>query len=188
MGSPDLVAIKKSNTGSSSTEVHILSGSSNFGQYILQTGTGLHETDGTFDFDLADWDRDGKPDLVAIKKSNTGSSSTEVHILSGSSNFGQYILQTGTGLSEADGNFDFQVGDWDRDGILDLIAIKKDQTSTRSTEVHILSGQTNFADFILQTGTALHEASDNFAFCLQRLGSGWVHRFVWHQEECYRDR
>ena len=82
----------------------------------LQVATGLHETDGTFDFDLADWDRDGKPDLVAIKKSNTGSSSTEVHILSGSSNFGQYILQTGTGLHETDGTFDFDLADWDRDG------------------------------------------------------------------------
>ncbi|WP_208921653.1 hypothetical protein [Streptomyces capitiformicae] len=47
------------------------------------TGTALHETDATFDFGLADWDRDGRPDLVALKKSNTGTNSTEVHILGG---------------------------------------------------------------------------------------------------------
>ena len=81
-GRPDLVAIKKSNTGTNSTEVHILSGGSNFQQFILQTGTALHPTDQTFDFAMTDWDGDGRPDLVAIKKSNTGTNSTEVHILS----------------------------------------------------------------------------------------------------------
>jgi hypothetical protein len=132
--------------------------------FALQVGTGLHETDGTFDFNVADWDRDGKPDLVAIKKSNTGSRSTEVHILSGSSNFSRFILQTGTGLHETGENFDFQLGDWNRDGITDLIAIKKNQTGTRSTEVHILSGHASFSNFILQTGTALHETDSNFVF------------------------
>ena len=49
--------------------------------FIVQTGTALEETDQTFDFAVADWDGDGKPDLIVIKKSNTGSGSTEVHIL-----------------------------------------------------------------------------------------------------------
>jgi hypothetical protein len=82
-GTPDLVAIKKSNTGSGSTEVHVLSGASGFQQFILHTGTALHQTDDTFAFAVVDWDGDGTPDLVAIKKSNTGSGSTEVHMLRG---------------------------------------------------------------------------------------------------------
>ena len=135
----DLIAIKKSNTGSNSTEVHVLSGASNFQQFILQTGTALHETDGTFAFAVADWDGDGKPDLIAIKKSNTGSNSTEVHVLSGASNFQQFILQTGTALHETDGTFAFAVADWDGDGKPDLIAIKKSNTGSNSTEVHILA-------------------------------------------------
>jgi hypothetical protein len=76
-----LVAIKKSNTGTNSTEVHILSGESNYKNFTLQTGTALHPTDNTFDFAMTDWNGDGKPDLVAIKKSNTGTNSTEIHIL-----------------------------------------------------------------------------------------------------------
>ena len=163
-GKPDLVAIKKSGTGSGKTEVHILSGASNFGQFILQTGTALHETGNEFNFAMSDWDRDGKPDLVAIKKSGTGSGKTEVHILSGASNFGQFILQTGTALHETGDNFTFQLGDWNRDGQPDLIAIKKNQTGTRSTELHILSGSSKFGQFILQTGTALHETSSDFEF------------------------
>lgn len=50
--------------------------------FVLQTGTPLHETDDTFDFAVGDWNRDGRPDLFAIKKSNTGSKSTEVHVIS----------------------------------------------------------------------------------------------------------
>lgn len=132
--------------------------------FTLQTGTALHETGSEFSFDMADWDRDGKSDLVAIKKSATGSGTTEVHILSGGSNFKQFILQTGTALHETSDNFVFQLGDWNRDGKSDLIAIKKNQTGTRSTEIHILLGSTNFSNFILQTGTALHETLNNFEF------------------------
>ena len=56
------------------------------GRFILQTGTALHETDATFEFALGDWNHDGTLDLVAIKKSKTGTNSTEVHVLSGASN------------------------------------------------------------------------------------------------------
>ncbi len=163
-GKLDLIAIKKSNTGSSSTEVHVLSGASNYQQFILQTGTALHETDATFDFAFADWNGDGKLDLIAIKKSNTGSSSTEVHVLSGASNYQQFILQTGTALHETDATFDFAFADWNGDGKLDLIAIKKSNTGSSSTEVHVLSGASNYQQFILQTGTALHETDATFDF------------------------
>ena len=111
-----------------------------FQSYIIQTGTPLHETDGTFDFVMGDWNQDGRPDLIAIKKSNTGSNSTEVHILSGASNFQDFILHTSTPLHETDGTFDFVMGDWNQDGHPDLIAIKKSNTGSNSTEVHILSG------------------------------------------------
>ncbi|UQI49331.1 VCBS repeat-containing protein [Streptomyces sp. HU2014] len=163
-GRPDLVAVKKSRTGTNSTEVHVLSGASNFQRFVLQTGTALHETDGTFDFALADWDRDGRPDLVAIKKSRTGTNSTEVHILSGASNFQRFIFQSGTALHETDGTFDFAAADWDRDGRPDLVAVKKSRTGTNSTEVHVLSGGSGFQRFALQTGTALHETDDTFDF------------------------
>jgi subtilisin family serine protease len=107
--------------------------------FLLQTGTALHETDQTFDFALADWNGDGRPDLIAIKKSGTGSNSTEVHILSGASNFQQFILQTGTALHETDQTFDFALADWNGDGRPDLIAIKKSGTGSNSTEVHVVN-------------------------------------------------
>ncbi|WP_221495445.1 FG-GAP-like repeat-containing protein, partial [Streptomyces netropsis] len=137
-----------------------------FGNFILQTGTALHETDDTFATATTDWDRDGRPDLVAVKKSRTGTNSTEVHILSGASNFQRYILQTGTALHETDASFDFAITDWDRDTRPDLVAVKKNRTGTNSTEVHILSGASNFQRFTLQTGTALHETDASFDFAI----------------------
>ncbi|PTB47373.1 hypothetical protein M431DRAFT_488615 [Trichoderma harzianum CBS 226.95] len=84
---------------------------SNFQEPILQTGTALHNTDDTFDFAITDWNSDRRQDLIAIKKSNTGSNSTEVHILSGASRFQQFILQTGTALYNTDNTFDFTITD-----------------------------------------------------------------------------
>jgi hypothetical protein len=154
MRGSDLVAVKKSNTGSGSTEVHILSGSSTYQQFSLQVGTPLPETDDTFAFAMRG------SDLVAIKKRNTGSGSTEVHILSAASNYQQFALQVGTPLHETDDTFDFVMrGD-------DLVAIKKRNTGSGRTEVHILSGASNYQNFALQTATALHETDDTFAFAM----------------------
>jgi hypothetical protein len=124
----DLMAIKKSNTGTGKTEVHILRASSNYKQFRLQTGTALHETDSSFDFATL-----SNGDLMAIKKSNTGTGKTEVHILSASSNYKQFRLQTGTALHETDSSFDFATLS---NG--DLMTIKKSNTGTGKTEVHIM--------------------------------------------------
>jgi len=162
----DLVAIKKNGTGTKSTEVHILSGASKFQDFILQTGTGLQETDDTFAFAMGKWDADSKPDLFAIKKSKTGTKSTEVHVLSGASGFKKFILQTGTGLHETDATFDFAITDWNADGRPDLVAVKKSNTSKNSTEVHVLSGASNYKNFILHSETALHRTDGTFEFAV----------------------
>jgi hypothetical protein len=139
---------------------------SDFSEFVLQTGTGLQETDDTFKFLVADWNRDGKPDLLAVKKSGTASRSTEMHILSGASNFKNYILQTMTALSETSADFDFAVTDWNGDGKPDVVAVKKSRTASNSTEVHVLSGMLGFRDFLLQSGTALHQTDGTFAFAV----------------------
>lgn len=163
-GYQDLIIIKKYNTGTRSTEVHILSGATNFQQFILHTGTPQEETGDNYDFDMADWDRDGYPDLVIIKKNGTGTGMTEVHILSGASNFQRFLLHTGTAQQPTGNEYVFRMGDWDGDGKPDLFGIKKNNTGTRSTEVHILSGASNFQKFLLQTGTAQEEIWYNYDF------------------------
>jgi hypothetical protein len=97
--------------------------------FLLQTGTALHEANGTVTFILA-----SNNDLFAIKKSNTGTHTTEVHVLSAASGYQQFILQTGTVLHETDATFDFLLAP-----NRDLFAIKKSNTGTHTTEVHIVN-------------------------------------------------
>lgn len=163
-GIPDVYCIKKNNTGSGHTEVHILDGANNYGNFLFQTETILHETDGNWQFCLGDYNNDGYLDLYCICKKNTGSHSTEVHILSGSDDFGSFLLQTGTNLHETDNTWKFCLDDFNGDGYLDLFCIKKSNTGSGSTEVHILGGNSNYQNFIFQTATALHETGDNWDF------------------------
>lgn len=164
-GQPDIFIIKKNGTGTRSTEVHILSGAGSYQKFLLNTGTPQHETWNEYDFQVADWDRDGYQDVIIIKKYNTGTNSTEVHVLSGASKFQQFILHTGTPQEETGGgNYDFDMGDRDRDGYPDLFIIKKNGTGTGTLEVHVLSGASDFQRFILNTGTAQHTTGNEYVF------------------------
>ncbi|KIL92404.1 hypothetical protein FAVG1_04815 [Fusarium avenaceum] len=160
----DLVVIKKSCTDTKSTEVWILSGASKFKNVILQTGTALHETDETWDFAMGRWSAGKRPDLFAIKKSNTGTKSTEVHVLSGAALFQKFILQTGTGLHETDETWDFAVADWNADGCPDLVAVKMANDENICSSVHVLSGASNYQHFILHSEIPLYDTLGMFEF------------------------
>lgn len=167
----DILSIKKSETGSGQTEVHIMDAASNYGTWIIQTATALHQTDNTWDFVAGDYNRDGVTDLIGLKKSATGSKSTEIHIMNGATNYKTWLKQTGTALEQTGDNFDFQAGDYNRDGVLDLFCIKKSETGSKSTEVHVLDGATNFQSFILQTKTVLEETKSGWDFLMDNYTS-----------------
>jgi hypothetical protein len=162
----DILSIKKSETGSGQTEVHIMDAASNYGTWVVQTATALHQTDNTWDFVAGDYNRDGVTDLIGLKKSATGSKSTEIHIMNGATNYKTWLKQTGTALEQTGDNFDFQAGDYNRDGVLDLFCIKKSETGSKSTEIHVLDGATNFQSFILQTKTVLEETKSGWDFLM----------------------
>ena len=166
VGNGNIYCIAKNCTGSKTTEVHILNQGNNFQNFLLQTRTALHETDKNWQFCLGDYNGDGHLDLYCICKRNTGTHSTEVHILSGSNNFQSFLLHSGTGLHETDDNWKFGLGDFNGDGRLDLYCIAKSNTGSRTTEVHILGGSNNFQKFIMHTGTKLHETNENWDFCV----------------------
>lgn len=165
-GSLDLVVVKKSHTESHKTEVHVLSGASQYQGTLWQTSTILEETDETWSFGMARWSNGQKPDLIAIKKSDTETRTTEVHILSGDDSFQSYILQTGTALHETDEKFDFVVTDWNGDGRPDLVMIKKSKTSGKCTELHVLSGASEFKTFILRAEMPLFKSHGLYEFAV----------------------
>ena len=77
---------------------------------------------------------------------------------------GDIIFRSNTGLHETDKNWEFLLGDYNNNGILDLYCINKKNTGSNSTEVHILDGITNFKKFLFQTDTPLHETEENWKF------------------------
>ncbi len=170
-GIQDILVIKKYFTKTKSTEILVLDGGSRFQRVLLNTGTVLNETGNNFEFCAADYNGDGYTDLWAIKKSNTGTNSTEIHILNGKNNFQDFLLQTGSILHEVVSDFEFEVGDYNKDGKMDLWAIKKKATESNTVEINILSGKKNFQSFLLRTGSALHENSKDFEFIVANFNS-----------------
>ena len=150
----DLFVIKKNDTGSNSTEISILSAASNYQSYILQTATPLHPTDSSFEFLVAP-----NLDVFAIKKNGTGTGSTEICVLSAESGYQAFTLQTGSPLHETDNSFQFVLAE-----NRDLVGIKKNNTGSQTTELCILTAESNYQAFSLQTGTAQHETNDSYEF------------------------
>lgn len=82
-GSLDLVAIRNSKGEDTRTRVEILAGATQHQHFLLETDTAVKETYSVFDYAMADWTGDGRPDLVALKKEATKSEMVEVHVLLG---------------------------------------------------------------------------------------------------------
>ncbi|MGH9837261.1 MAG: S8 family serine peptidase [Blastocatellia bacterium] len=155
-GRPDLYVIARQG-GSGTTEVHVLNGADNFSTWLLHTATALHQTGsgGEWEFELGDYNRDGRLDLYAILRLG-GSGTTEVHVLNGADSFSTFLLHTATTLPQtgAGNESEFKIGDYNRDGKPDLILISR-LGGSGTTEVHVLSGADNFRTWLLHTATAL---------------------------------
>lgn len=155
---PDLTYIKTSATGTGTVEVHVASGSSRYETRIQETGTTFFEEEnGTWQ--LADFDGDGKLDLIYIKTSNTGTGYVEIHVASGSSTYQTRILETATTFVE-ENNGQWQLIDFNGDGKLDLVYIKNQNTGTGYVEVHVASGASNFQTRIQEVPTTFIEENN----------------------------
>lgn len=127
----DLFVIKKNNTSTRSTEVHVLSASSNYQDFVRHSGTALHETDARYQFLL-----DKGPNLLAIKKHNTDTNKTEVHRLSEKSQYQTFDLHTPTALFETSDAIEFLP-----DRKSGLCAIEKRNTGSDYVEFRRISGR-----------------------------------------------
>lgn len=152
---PDLYIIHKKNTASTMTDIHILSGAGRYQKFLLQTATTLQLKPNEYSFGVAEADRDGIPDLVCVQKAGTGSQKTEIYILGGARRYFDLIVQKSTVISVKPEEYSFIVADYDWDAMTDVIAVQKANTTSNSTELHILNGAYYYQRFKLETATPL---------------------------------
>ncbi len=158
----DVIAIGKMG-GSGKTEVHGLSGAGAYQGFFSHIATTLGQTgtDASWNYAMGDYNKDGVQDLYAIKKQG-GSGKTEVHVLNGANGFQNFLLQTATVLHSTGTNaaWQFDLGDYNRDGTLDLYAINRLGGSGK-TEVHVMNGAGNFQTFIGQHASVLGQTGSD---------------------------
>lgn len=145
-----------------------------FSKLLVDTTSILAVSDSDYVFLTADYDRDRISDLWVIKKSNTASNKVEIHVLSGADKFQKFILQVATDLALSGNDYDYGVGDYDRDNILDLYAIKRKNAASGTTEVHVLNGATKFKFYLVQTATPLSLAMNDFVFSVKDMDNNGI--------------
>jgi len=151
----DLYVIKKAETGSGTTEVHVLTAASNYTQFSVHTGTGLHPTNANWEMEI---DK-ATGDLYAIALNGTGSGKTEIHALSASSNWQTFTVHTATAFDIHLPLSDFK---WQLAANRDLFLIDK-----RGTGVRAAQAASNWQAYnnVHQT-TALHATGAGWDFDL----------------------
>ncbi|KAF1706178.1 reprolysin-like metallopeptidase [Pseudoxanthomonas sacheonensis] len=156
-GKPDIYAILRVGA-SGKTEIHVLNGADNFKTYLAHTATTLANTgtDYAWEFALGDYNADNTLDLYTIFK-NGASGKTEVHVLNGATNFQSYLLNTASVLYATGSSnvWNFKVGDYNKDGKLDVYAIYK-QGGSGKTEVFVMNGADGFQTYLASIATALY--------------------------------
>ncbi len=164
-GKDDILCINRNNTAENKTSIHILNGATYLTSWILHCVTPLGVSNSNWDFTSGDVNNDGKIDVICINKQNINQDRTTIHILNGATNYTTWLSHAVTPLHRTGPNFEFYGGDYNNDGRADVYAIKKWNTGTNSTEIHILNGANNFQNFLVQIGTPLSETSEEFEFC-----------------------
>ncbi|TXH75167.1 MAG: hypothetical protein E6Q88_03780 [Lysobacteraceae bacterium] len=153
----DLYAIDRQGA-SNYTEVHVLNGVGNFQSYLGHhvTALGNSGVDARWAFRLGDYNRDGYIDVYAIDKAGA-SGKTEVHVLDGASKYTSFLAHVATISAQVGANnlWAFDLGDYNRDDILDVVGVLK-QGATGTTELHVMNGSNGFQSFLLHVGTAQH--------------------------------
>jgi hypothetical protein len=162
-GVPDLWVIKRLG-GDNKTQFHIVDGS-NPGAYLANTttiqGATTVNASGTnvplYDFDVADYNGDGTPDLWVIKRRGNDNK-TQFHIVDGA-NPGVYLANTTTVQGDTTAAvpntdtplYEFEVADYDGDGTPDLWVIKR-KGGDGNTQFHIVDGA-NPSEYLANTTT-----------------------------------
>ncbi|MFC3992568.1 FG-GAP repeat domain-containing protein [Actinoplanes siamensis] len=144
-GKPDLLVTQKSGAASGKVEVRILDGASFFRKFLLETTTPV-AADDRAQISAADWNGDGRADLVTVRTAGTASGKVELQVLDGASNFQQAAPPVVSAEPARDG-LRVTATDWNGDKRADLVTM---QPSGDRTELRVLDDKSR----TLAAGTA----------------------------------
>ena len=152
-GIDDLYAVDPS--GPTGTEVHVLDGASGMTRALVVAPTALGPTDAAgWVFAVADHDGDGNQDLYAIDRRH-GAGTASVHVLDGADGFASWLGHAKTALPVVDPEEStFAVGDQDRDGLPDVLAMRLRGASGR-LEVDMAGGVSGYREITAGSITPL---------------------------------
>lgn len=147
----DLVGIQRQGS-KGKTEVHVLTASSNFQRFALQTETALASSDDSWEFVAL-----ANRDLLAVRRGGA-SGKTEVHVLDAERDYRAFKLQVPTALPPTDRRWSFGATS---DG--DLVCINR-LSNLGQTEVFVLDARSRYAKVALQMHTVLHATDTTWDF------------------------
>ena len=153
-----LYFIKTKNTGSGRVEVHSAAPS-----YSYQDGQHSVTWFSPADADNG-WFQMTGPNLYFIKTKNTGSGRVEVHSATASSGYESGVhFASVFSSSDADNGW-FQMADYNRDGVQDLVFIKTRNTGSGRVEFFVLDGMKNYGQFMVAKPTVFfpYDASNGW--------------------------
>jgi hypothetical protein len=139
----NLFIIPWQSTGSGTVEVHVLSEASGFTRFLTHSASALP----TAQVRPGEWrffasDAQGSGDLVGLwHLGDTGSAKSEVHSLSRSSGYQSWASHLALPVGRtSDTQYDWVVGDQDRDGAPELLLVQMNGTASGRVQISVLDG------------------------------------------------
>ncbi len=141
-GRADLVFVDTAGAGGM-MDVHILSAASDYSTFSLQTGTAFASGYAQGEVKLL---MDDDRNLWLIKHGGTtGTGKMELHVVSASSGYQTFTLHRGVPAELGPlTKWAFTTGDYTGDGIQDLYLLKVGETGSGRSEVHVLTGSSQY--------------------------------------------
>jgi murein DD-endopeptidase MepM/ murein hydrolase activator NlpD len=162
-GVPDLWVIHRWDSAGN-TAFRVMNGK-NLDYLLADEITALPLYDNSVSFAVADYNRDGKPDLWAINPRDSATGTLSVRIVDGS-NPATVLKYSGSSMppQSATADLNFAAADADQDGTPDLWIINPRDKATKSVSVTVLSG-VNFTTQLKYSGTVLPmQSTDIYSF------------------------
>lgn len=172
---PDLFCFRVANTLSGMLELTVLSAASGYSAVVLQTATPMNAANmDQFEIRLGGFNRTISSDLFLLKKRQCASGKLEVHVLSASSGYQEFLAHAVTPLAadDADQNFVlllssivFDEADASLAAYANVVGVKTRNCGSGTVEIHDIARFDSYSSFTFHGGSALSENdASNFRF------------------------